>query len=409
MSKIIEYNQENIGPLKGVKVLDFTMLLPGPLCTMYLGDLGAEVIKVEHPIAFDNTRKMGPNFSQNKDINIYYYLLNRNKKSIAINYKRKEGVEILKKILPKFDIIVEGFRPGMMEEVGLGYDDVKKINPKIIYCSISGFGKDSPYRDFAGHDANYLALSGILDLIGDEKPILPAVQLADILGGTMTALTGILAALYYREKTGEGQFIDVSITDSVMQVATLSIGDFLAEQKSPTRNKTHLSGLLPNYQIYECKNNRYVVLAALEGPFFQVFLKQIQREDLLKPTIQGKYEEVKQELANYFKSKTFEDLEPIFKNPNACLFPILNLKETFENPHFLERGSIVQISDRELGIIKIPGSPFKFSNTATSYRLPPPKLGEHTEDFLKALNYSENELLELENKRIIARTKSEIA
>jgi crotonobetainyl-CoA:carnitine CoA-transferase CaiB-like acyl-CoA transferase len=405
MNQIIEYNQENRGPLRDVRVLDFTMLLPGPLCTMYLGDFGADVVKVEHPIAIDNTRKMGHYFPQNKNINTYYYLLNRNKKSIAINYKRKEGVEILKKLLPKFDIIVEGFRPGMMEEIGLGYEEVKKINPKIIYCSISGFGKDSPYKDFAGHDANYLALSGILDLIGDEKPILPAVQIADILGGTMSALTGILTALYYREKTGEGQYIDISITDSVMQVATLSIGDFIAEQKPPTRNKTYLSGLIPNYQIYECRNNRYVVLAALEGQFFQVFLKQIQREDLLKLTIEGKYEEVKQELANYFKSKTFEDLEPIFKNPNACLFPILSLKETFENPHFLERGTIIQIHDQELGIIKIPGSPFKFSNTPISYRLPPPKLGEHTEDFLKALNYSENELLELEKKRIIARTK----
>jgi crotonobetainyl-CoA:carnitine CoA-transferase CaiB-like acyl-CoA transferase len=221
----------------------------------------------------------------------------------------------------------------------------------------------------------------------------------------MSALTGILTALYYREKTGEGQYIDISITDSVMQVATLSIGDFIAEQKPPTRNKTYLSGLIPNYQIYECRDNRYVVLAALEGQFFQVFLKQIQREDLLKLTIEGKYEEVKQELANYFKSKTFEDLEPIFKNPNACLFPILSLKETFENPHFLERGTIIQIHDQELGIIKIPGSPFKFSNTPISYRLPPPKLGEHTEDFLKALNYSENKLLELEKNELLQEQK----
>ncbi|GIW23718.1 MAG: CoA transferase [Candidatus Sericytochromatia bacterium] len=404
MNKIIEFNQENKGPLNGIKVLDFTMLLPGPLCTMHLGDMGAEVIKVEHPIAFDNTRKMGPYFSE-KNINSYYYLLNRNKKSIAINYKRKDGVEILKRIIPKFDIIVEGFRPGMMDEIGLGYEEIKKIKPDVIYCSISGFGKDSPYKDFAGHDANYLALSGILDLIGDEKPILPAIQIADILGGTLSALTSILAALYYREKTGEGQYLDVSITDSVMQVATLSIGDFLATKQQPKRNKTYLSGLIPNYQIYQCADGRFVVLAALEGQFFQVFLKQIQREDLLKATIDGKYEEVKKELENYFKTKTYQDLEPIFKNPNACLFPILTLEEVFNQIHFLERGTIIHINDKELGLIKIPGSPFKFSKTAISYRLPPPKLGEHTEEILKDLNIDENTYQELEKKRIILRNK----
>lgn len=404
MNSKIEYNQNNNGILKNIKVLDFTMLLPGPLCTMHLGDMGADVVKVEHPVAFDNTRKMGP-FFPNKNINSYYYLLNRNKKSIAINYKRKEGVELIKKIIQEFDIIVEGFRPGMMDELGLGYEEIKKIKPNIIYCSISGFGKDSPYKDYAGHDANYLALSGILDLIGDEKPILPAIQIADILGGSLSALSSILAALYYREKTGEGQYIDVSITDCVMQVATLSIGDFIATNKQPQRNKSYLSGLLPNYQIYECSDGRFVVLAALEGQFFQVFLKQIQKEELIKPAMKGEFEIVKQELTKFFKSKTYQDLEPIFKNPNACLFPILTLEEVFSNIHFIERGTIIQINDQELGLIKIPGSPFKFSKTPISYRLPPPKLGEHTEEILKPLNLEENQYKELEQKRIIIRNK----
>ncbi len=404
MNKTLEYNQENTGPLKEIKVLDFSLLLPGPLCTMHLGDLGAEVIKVEHPVAFDNTRKMGP-FFNNRNINSYFYILNRNKKSIAINYKRKEGVEILKKIIKDVDVLVEGFRPGMMQEIGLGYDIVKEINPSIIYCSISGFGQNSIYKDFAGHDANYLALSGILNLIGEEKPILPAIQIADILGGSMSALVSIVTALYYREKTKEGQYIDVSITDSTLQVGILSIGDFIVNHQEPKRNQTYLSGLLPNYQIYECANNRFVILAALEGPFFQVFLKQIQKEDLLELTIQGNYEKVKQELSNYFKTKTYEELEPIFKNPNACLFPIYTLKEVFENIHFLSSGTIIQINDKELGVIKIPGSPFHFSKTSVSYRLPPPKLGEHTEEYLNKISFSQEELEELENKRIIFRNK----
>lgn len=397
--EVKEYQQNNPSPLKGVKVLDFTMLLPGPLCTMYLGDLGADVFKVEHPIAFDNTRKMGDSLF-NTDIKSYFYLLNRNKKSLVINFKRKEGVEIIKKIIPDIDILVEGFRPNMMKEIGLGYEELCSINPKLIYCSISGYGQNSIYKEYAGHDGNYLALSGILDLIGEEKPVLPAIQIADILGGAMTAMSSILTALYYREKTGEGQFIDVSIMDSTLNVAILAIGDFISNKKNVIRNQTYLSGKLPNYNIYKCKDNRYVILAALEGQFFQVFLKQIQRLDLLQKTIEGKYEEVKTELTNFFKEKTYQDLEPIFKNPNSCLTPILTLEEVFENPHFLSRGSIIQINDKELGILKIPGSPFVFSKSKISYRLPPPKLGQHTKEILKKY-YSEEEIQEFNLKKLI--------
>lgn len=395
----IEYKEKNFSPLKGIRVLDFTMLLPGPLCTMYLGDLGAEVIKVEHPLAFDSTRKMGDSLL-NSNMNSYYYLLNRNKKSLVVNFKKKEGVEIIKKIIPKIDVLVEGFRPNMMKEIGLGYEELCSMNPKLIYCSISGYGQESIYKEFAGHDGNYLALSGILDLIGEEKPVLPAIQIADVLGGTMTALSSILTALFYREKSGEGQFIDISIMDSTLNVAILAIGDFVSNKKKVIRNQTYLSGKIPNYNIYKCKDDRYVILAALEGQFFQVFLKQIQRLDLLQKTIEGKYEEVKKELENFFQDKTYQDLEPLFKNPNCCLTPILTLEEVFDNPHFLNRGTIIQINDKEFGILKIPGSPFVFSKSKVSYRLPPPKLGQHTKEILKEF-FSEEEIQELNLKKLI--------
>ncbi|MFN3604520.1 MAG: CaiB/BaiF CoA transferase family protein [Leptonema sp. (in: bacteria)] len=397
--EILEYKNENNSPLKGIRVLDFSMLLPGPLCTLYLGDLGAEVLKVEHPVAYDGTRKIDSSFS-NKQQSFHYYLLNRNKKSLSVNFKKKEGVEVLKKLIPHIDIVVEGFRPNMMKELGLGYEELSKINPQIIYASISGYGLNSDYQDFAGHDANYLALSGILDLIGDSKPILPAVQIADILGGTMVALSSILAALYYREKTGKGQHLDISIMDGAFSLAILPLADLISSKKEIERNQTYLSGKLPNYNVYQCKEGRYVVLAALEGQFFSVFLKQIQREDLLQKALKGNYEEVKNELANFFKDKTYQDLEPLFNNPNVCLSPVLTLQEAFERLHFLKRGTVIQINDKELGILKVPGSPFSFSESSVSYRLPPPKLGEHTKEILQKY-CQEKEILELESKKII--------
>lgn len=396
---IAEYNESKTAPLSDIRVLDFTMLLPGPLCTMYLGDMGAEVIKIEHPLAFDATRKMG-NTLLNSNMTSYFYILNRNKKSLSVNFKKKEGVEVLKKLIPTVDVVVEGFRPMMLQELGLGYEDLIQIKPDLIYCSISGYGQDSKYKEFAGHDANYLALSGILDLIGESKPVLPAIQIADVLGGSMTALTSILLALFYREKTKKGQYLDISIRDSVFSVALLSIADLISSQDEIIRSETYLSGKLPNYNLYKCKDDRYVVLAALEGQFFSVFLKQIGRSDLLQKTIEGKFEEVKKELSNFFKEKTYKDLEFLFKSPNCCLTPVLTLREALEDLDFLNRETIIQINDKELGILKIPFSPFAFSKEFVQLKLPPPKLGEHTKSILKQF-YSPEELMELESKKII--------
>ncbi|MCS7204417.1 MAG: CoA transferase [Leptospiraceae bacterium] len=388
--------------LEGIRVLDFSTLLPGPLCTLYLSELGAEVIKVEHPVAFDGTRKLGTTFS-NSNQNTYFYLLNRNKKSLAINYKRAEGVEILKKLLPKVDILVEGFRPGMMEKIGLGYEEAAKINPKIIYVSISGFGATSIYKDYAGHDANYLAISGVLDLLSETRPTLPAVQIADVMG-SYSALAQIGFALYHRERTGQGSFIDVSITNSTLPVAMLAIGDLLGS-KTYDKNKTPLAGLLPNYQVYECKDKRYIVVAALEPMFLQVFLRLIQREDLWELTINGNYEYVKRELQKYFINKTYKDLDFLFQNPNSCVFPILKLHEVMEHPHFIQTQMFVEINDKEIGILKLPRIPFRFSNLETKTHSPPPKLGQHTEEILKELNISKEKMANLEKQKIILRNK----
>ncbi len=389
----------NQGILSDIKVLDFTYLLPGPFCSLYLADLGAEVVKVEHPIAFDGIRKMGP-FFPNSEITTYHYLLNRNKKSIAINYKKKEGVEIIKKLIPHFDIFLEGFRPGMMEEIGLGYEEVNKINPEIIYCSISGYGENSR-KDFAGHDANYLSFSGVLDLIGENKPVLPAIQIADILGGSLHALIGILTALYARTKSNRGDYIHISMHQASLSVAILSIGDYLANHQNPIRNQTYLSGLLPNYQIYETKDNRYIVVAALEGQFFHIFLKQIQREDLWEEALKKNFNFVKQELKNYFQSRNLKELEFLFQNPNTCVSPILTIKEVFEDPLSVKDQLVIEINDNKLGLIKIPNFPLQFKRNKIYIKTNSPELGQHTYEILNRYSFNDDRINELSSKKII--------
>lgn len=391
------------GPLAGIRVLDLSMLLPGPLCSMHLADLGAEVIKVEHPVAIDGTRRAGPLMKGNgHEANAYYYVVNRNKKAITLNYKRPEGKELLLQLLETADVLLEGFRPGMMDDLGLGYSALKERFPRLIYCAISGYGATGPDRMKAGHDANYLAGTGILHITGtEEDPVLPGIQIADIAGGTLLALSGILAALFARERTGVGNFVDTGMMDGAFSMLSLHAGEYLASMRSPQRGRMQLSGALPNYQIYRVKDGRHVVLAALEGQFFQVFLRQIGREDLLQRTVQGDYEGVRAELAAFFAEKTLDELQPLFDHTDTCLSPILTVEEAFSNPQLQDRDAIVELEDRRLGRIRVPGSPFHLQRTPVSYRHPPPDVGEHNAEIYGALGLEPARLEELKRKRIL--------
>lgn len=257
----------NQGPLSGIKVIDLSLLLPGPLCSMYLGDMGAEIIKVENPRAMDATRVM---FKKANGTPSLYLMLNRNKKAITLNLKKEKSREILFKLLENADILLEGFRPDGLAKMGYGYDDLKERFPKLIYCGIYGYGTEGKYRNFAGHDVNYLSLSGVLSQTG-KTPQIPGYQLADIGGGTMTALSSILAALYAREKTGKGQKISVSMMDSSLPFLSLYGGIYGATGKNPEGGNELLSGKLPNYNVYQTKEGRWVALGALEDMFLKLF------------------------------------------------------------------------------------------------------------------------------------------
>ncbi len=414
------------GPLESVRVVDLSLLLPGPLCSMYLGDMGAEVIKVENPRMPDLTRLMGSRIlpkgvdtagaeekaaaSETQDAQRpgesgMYLALNRNKKAITLNLKRQEGRDVLMRLLEKADILLEGFRPGTLEEMGIGYSQLKEKFPKLIYCAISGYGASGPYINLAGHDGNYISYSGILDITGEKNgpPVLPGFQTADIGGGTLTALSAILAALYCREKTGKGQFLDISMMDGVFPFLVLHAGEMFASGKIPERGAMTLSGELPNYNVYRCKDGKYVMLGALEERFFRNFLRQIGKENLLdgvemKPE---SLEKLKSTLTDIFLSRTRKEWEELFSNPDACLSPVNNLREAFDDPQLRERGMVVTIKHPVLGDILTIGAPFKFSDTPCTYRLHPPSHGEHTEEVLQTLGYTAPEISELRKKRAV--------
>lgn len=387
-------------PLEGVRILDLSLLLPGPLCSMYLGDMGAEVIKVENPRAADGTRYM---FKNENGVPGLYLMLNRNKKSITLNLKKKESQEIIFKLLESTDVLLEGFRPDALSDMGLGYEILSERFPRLIYCGIYGYNPDSRWKDFAGHDGNYLALSGVLELIGSrEKPVLPGIQLADIAGGSLTALSGILAALYRREKTGVGRKIDVSMMESSLQFYSLYLGIYYSTGKLPERGNELLSGRLPNYNIYTCRDGRHVMLGALEERFFRSFLRAIKMETKLEtlPLQEDNFLAWKEILTNFFQSSTLESLRDVFENTDTCLTPIKNFQEILHDSEYFKNGLFFHREHPEYGKILQMGSPFSFIRK-NEYRGHPPLHGQHTEEILGSIGFGRERIDQWKEKRVI--------
>lgn len=394
------------GPLTGVKVLDLSLLLPGPLCSQHLADMGAEVIKVENPRMGDMTRYLTTKLTKGDFAEAGAFLqLNRNKKSITVNIKRQGGRDVILRLLQDTDILLEGFRPDTLHDLGIGYEQLKEKFPRLIYCAISGYGATGHYKEHAGHDANYIARAGLLALNGVKggAPVIPGFQVADIGGGTLTALAAILAALYAREKTGQGQFIDVSMQDGATPFLSLLLGDYIASGKEPERGHDMLSGKLPNYRIYETKDGKFVLLAALEEKFFQTFLRQIDREDVLKGMTRDEagFAGATRELEKIFQSRTYAEWAPLFENPDSCFSGISSLGEVLQDKHLRERGTVLEIDHPKLGTVTVIGSPFHFSDTPVSYRLAPPEMGQHTDEILQSAGFSAEAIAQLKKDRCI--------
>jgi crotonobetainyl-CoA:carnitine CoA-transferase CaiB-like acyl-CoA transferase len=391
-------------PLEGIKILDLTRLLPGPYGTMLLGDLGAEVIKIEEPERGDYARWNPP---QINGVGSRHLLLNRNKKSVTLNLKAPEGKAVLRKMVEQgADVLIEQFRPGVMDRLGVGFKDLEKVNPRIIYCSLTGYGQDGPYRDVAGHDLNYIGVAGVLSLTGQKggAPVIPGTQIADLIGGGLYAVIGILSALMARQKTGRGQYIDISMLDGVVSLLPDSAALFFAEGKAPRAGERRLTGGLPQYQVYRTQDEKYLAVGALEEKFWANLSRLIGKPEWaekIPKELDPRSEEIKEEMARVFKTKTQKEWLDLLMNEDACVTAVQSLDEVFSDPHVLHRQMLVEQIHPKAGRLRQIGVPIKFSHTPGEVRTPAPEIGEHTEEILKQLGYSQGEIDRLRRGGVI--------
>ncbi|MHA1894390.1 MAG: CaiB/BaiF CoA transferase family protein [Candidatus Helarchaeota archaeon] len=389
-----------VNALEGIKILDLSLLFPGPFGTRYLADFGAEVIKVEYKKIPDLARWVTPlvgDKGQKKRQSFFHHILNRNKKAISINLRSPDGVQVFKRLAKEVDVIVEQFRPGIMDKLGVGYEEIKKINPRIIYCSITGYGQDGPYRDRAGHDLNYTGFSGLASLHRTRKgePILPGIQIADMFGGGLHAIIGILIALLAREKTGKGQYIDISMMDGCVSFLPYTLQPYLVDRVKQDIKKTILSGGTPSYQIFKCKDGKYITIGALEPKFQESLCKAIGREDLLGASMT---EEPYIEFTKVFLQKTRDEWYEILKKVDTCVAPMNEIWEVEDDPQVQARNMIIEV-DTPHGKMKQIGFPIKMSDTPATFRHAAPQVGEHTEEILKRIGYSEEDIKILKRKK----------
>jgi crotonobetainyl-CoA:carnitine CoA-transferase CaiB-like acyl-CoA transferase len=369
-------------PLSGIRVLDLTRLLPGAFCTMILADLGAEVVKIEEPYVGDPIRHMPPLFN---GVSIYHIILNRNKKSISLNLKNDVERKAFLKLAGEADVVVEGFRPGVAGRLGIDYDTVKSINPKIIYCSITGYGQSGVYAYRAGHDLNYISLAGILSVSQktfEEIPAIPPVQIADLSGG-VTASLSILAALIQRGRTGSGAYIDISMTDTSLFWNIINVATCIALGKQPSEEDLTLTGGYGCYRIYRTSDDKYVSVAALENKFWSSLCRALGLDSLAsKQYSREDRSKVVNEMKEIFKSKKRDEWLKILEGVDTCIAPVLDVFEALNSIYFKERGLIVEANHPRAGRVKVILSPIRINGLLPSPHLHAPELGEHNSEFL---------------------------
>jgi crotonobetainyl-CoA:carnitine CoA-transferase CaiB-like acyl-CoA transferase len=374
----------------GIKVVDVSRLLPGPFCSMLLADFGADVIKIEDPGTGDYIRWWPPLLGENSG---FHVVLNRNKRSLTLNLKKNEAKEIFKQLVAGADVVLEGFRPGVMDRLGLGYEVLRRINPKLIYCSITGYGADGPRAQRAGHDINYLALNGVLSYSGRaNNPTMSGVQIADLGGGALYAAFSIATALFARERLGTGQSIDLAMTDGALTWNCLRWGKYIADGLMPSQGDDFLNHGFACYNLYATRDGRTMSLGALEPQFWKIFCEAVGRPDWNQPDYfePGPHQKIlHQELSVLFGSKTLAEWTQIFADKDCCCEPVLNMDEVMADEQTQQRQMVVDMLHETWGAYRQLGIAPKFSQTPGSIRSHAPELGEHTTEILTELGISQ--------------------
>ena len=383
-------------PLEAIRVLDLTRLLPGGYASLLMADLGADVIKIEEPGKGDYIRWTPPIVGEFSSAHI---ALNRNKRSASLNLKTEAGRDAFLRLAEKCDVVLESFRPGVMDRLGVGWSALKDRNPALVYCAISGYGQDGPRAQEAGHDANYIGFAGVLGIIGEEgrRPALPGVQIGDLAGGGMAAVISILAALLRRSATGRGEFCDVSMMDGAFSWLSIHAAEFVATGHEPQRERMHLSGAYPCYRVYPVADG-WITVGALEPQFWSALCEGLERPDLADDAfaVGERRDEVIAELERIFSKRTKAEWLEAFEGLDACVGPVNNFEEAFQDPQVVARSMIMEGDVPGVGTWKHVGNPLKIGQSRDEIlRIPPPHLGEHTEQVLTEAGFEQAAIDEL--------------
>jgi crotonobetainyl-CoA:carnitine CoA-transferase CaiB-like acyl-CoA transferase len=397
------------GPLEGITILDLTRLAPGPFCTMILGDLGADVIRIQEPGPPTGRRAeqagaAGTQMAGAGGVSVHN-ALHRNKKSVGINLKDAEAREVFYQLVQKADVLVEELRPGVAKRLGIDYETLKEKNPRLIYCAVTGYGQTGPYASLAGHDLNYISQAGAMSLIGsigEGKPAIPQNFLADYAGGGMNGALGVLAALYARERTGRGQFVDAAMMDGVMYLIVQFLSGFFANGEIPTPGKSMVNGGIPHYNVYDTKDGKRISIGSLEPWFYANLCRAVGREDLIPHEFDAeKHPDLFAHLREVFRTKTRDEWFQILNETDQCVGKVLTLDELEHDPQVQARQMVIAVNDPRHGQVKQVGFAPKLSETPQSVRRLAPTLGEHTDEILGGLGLPQSEITRLRKKGAI--------
>ncbi|MDH1440448.1 CoA transferase [Pseudomonas sp. GD03721] len=383
-------------PLSSLKVLDFSTLLPGPFATLLLADMGAEVLRVESASRVDLVRSLPPVVN---GVSASHAYLNRNKRCIALDLKKSESQALVRQLIASYDVIVEQFRPGVMDAFNLGYEALRQINPRLIYVSVTGYGQSGPYRQRAGHDLNYLALSGLSSYSGRKEygPAPLGMQVADVAGGSLHAVAALLAAVIQRQHTGEGQHVDVSMADCVLTLNGVIAAGFLADRKVPDYESHMLNGG-GFYDYYQTRDDRWLAVASMEPKFQQALCDALERPELMALAGSARaadQQAFKAALKAVFVAQDLHDWCELFAGADACVEPVLNLAEALEHPHFQARDMIRQVPGEDGQVHRQLACPVRFSRSETRLRHAGKPVGADSLRVLQELGYDQEQVAAL--------------